>query len=149
MSTFLYTKLTVKLWLDVPTNMHTLYSRVTKCNSIGLKADKDGFPPDLIHISCSYDDILEMTNLPTPHDRRTMLCRAYFNKMNRTNHKLNALLPGRRTVPYALRASNGLPVPSVKPNRYKNSFILVWTTGCTPSLCALFVCVCPSQVMTP
>ena len=33
---------------------------------------------------CSYDDILEMTNLPTLHDRRTTLCRAYFNKMNRS-----------------------------------------------------------------
>ena len=31
---------------------------------------------------CSYDDILEMTNLPTLHDRRTTLCRTYFNKMN-------------------------------------------------------------------
>ena len=62
---------------------------------------------------CSYDDILEMTNLPTLHDRRTTLCITYFNKMNRSNffnHKLNALLPGRRTVPCALRASNGLPV---------------------------------------
>ena len=59
------------------------------------------------HISpgCSYDDILEMTNLPTLHEWRT----TYFNKMNRSNHNLNALLPGRRTVPYALRESNGLP----------------------------------------
>ena len=72
---------------------------------------------------CSYDAILEMTDLSTLHDRRTTLCRAYFNKMNRSNHKLNALLPGRRTVPYELRASNGLPVPSVKTNRYKNSLI--------------------------
>ena len=43
---------------------------------------------------CSYDDISEMTNLSTLHDMRTMLCRAYFNKMIRCNHKLNALLPG-------------------------------------------------------
>ena len=42
---------------------------------------------------CSYDDILDMTNLPQLHDMRTMLCRAYFNKMNRSNHKLDALLP--------------------------------------------------------
>ena len=70
---------------------------------------------------CSYDDILEMTNLPTLHDRRTRLCRAYFNKMNRSNH--NALLPGRRTVPYALGSSNGIPVPSVKTNRYKTTHL--------------------------
>ena len=75
---------------------------------------------------CSYDDILEMTNLPTLHDRRTTLCRAYFNKMNRSNHKLNALLPGRRTVPYALRASDGLPVPRVKTNRYKKNSLIPW-----------------------
>ena len=60
----------------------------------------------------SSGDILEMTNLPTLHVRCTTLCRAYFNKMNRSNHELNALLPGLLTVPYALRASNGLPVPS-------------------------------------
>ena len=41
-----------------------------------------------IFLGCSYDDILEMTNLPTLHDRRTTLCRTYFNKMNRSNHKL-------------------------------------------------------------
>ena len=28
---------------------------------------------------CSYNDILEMTNLPTLHDRRTSSCRTYFN----------------------------------------------------------------------
>ena len=39
---------------------------------------------------CSYDDILEMINLPTLHDRRTMLCRVYFNKMNRSNHSFAA-----------------------------------------------------------
>ena len=79
---------------------------------------------------CSYDDILEMTNLPTLHDRRTTLCRTYVNKMNRRKHKLNALLPGRRTVPYALRASTGLPVPSAKTNRYKNSFIPWGLSNC-------------------
>ena len=57
----------------------------------------------------SYDDILGMTNLPTMHDRRTSLCRTYFNKMSTSNHKLNALLPGRRTVPYALRQVTGYP----------------------------------------
>ena len=79
---------------------------------------------------CSYDDILEMTSLSTLHDRRTTLCRTYFNKMNRSNHKLNALLPDRRTVPYDLRASNGLPVPSAKTNRYTNSLIPWGLSNC-------------------
>ena len=79
---------------------------------------------------CSYDDILDITNLLTVHDRRTTLFRAYFNKLSRSNHKLNVLLPGRRTVPYALRASNGLPVPSAKTNRYKNSFIPWGLSNC-------------------
>ena len=79
---------------------------------------------------CSYDDILEMTNLPTLHTRRTSLCRTYFNKMSRSNNKLKAVLPGRRTVPYALRASNGLPVPRAKTNRYKNSFIPYGLSNC-------------------
>ena len=84
----------------------------------------------IIFPGCSYDDILEMTNLSTLHDRRTTLCRTYVNTINRSNHKLNALLPGRRTVPYGLRASNGIPFPSAKTNRYKNSFIPWGLSNC-------------------
>ena len=36
---------------------------------------------------CSYNDILEMTNLPTLHDRRTSSCRTYFNTISRSRPK--------------------------------------------------------------
>ena len=100
------------------THLHTYLS--DNIELIQKRCMKTIFP------GCSYDAILEMTNLPTLHDKRTTLCRAYFNKMNRSNHKLNALLPGRRTVLCALRASNGLPVPSLKTTRYKK---LIYTVG--------------------
>ena len=46
-----------------------------------------------------YENILQMVNLPTLHRRRDELCRAYFAKMKRHDHKLNALVPNDRSVP--------------------------------------------------
>ena len=70
-----------------------------------------------------YEYILQMVNLPTLHRRRDELCREYFAKMKSNDHKLNALLPNSRSVPYALRLCNKLPIPRAKTNRYKNSLI--------------------------
>ena len=71
-----------------------------------------------------YDNILQMVNLPTLHRRRDELCRAYFAKMKSSDRKLNALVPNGRSVPYALRLCNRLPIPRAKTNRYKNVLIL-------------------------
>ena len=66
------------------------------------------------------------------HDRRSAICKAYFGRMRRGDHKLNKLLPDTRIVSYALRsfiftgsmsAFNELPVPMANTNRYKNSLI--------------------------
>ena len=64
-----------------------------------------------------------MVNLPTLHRKRDELCRAYFAKMTSSDHKLNALVPNGRSVPYALRFHNKLPIPKAKTNRYKNELI--------------------------
>ena len=71
----------------------------------------------------TYEDILQMVNIPTLHDRRNAICKAYFGRMRRGDHKLNKLLPDTRMVSYALRSFNELPVPMAKTNRYKNSLI--------------------------
>ena len=52
-----------------------------------------------------------MVNLPTLHRRRDELCRTYFAKMKSRDHKLNAFVPNGRSVPYALRLCNKLPIP--------------------------------------
>ena len=75
-----------------------------------------------------YENILQMVNLPTLHRRRDELCRAYFVQMKSSDHKLNALVPNGRSVPYALRLCNKLPIPRAKTNRYTNSLI-PWCLG--------------------
>ena len=54
----------------------------------------------------TYEDILQMVNKPTLHDRRSATCNAYFGRMKRGDHKLNTLLSDIRTVSYALRSFN-------------------------------------------
>ena len=65
----------------------------------------------------TYDDILQMVNIPTLHDRRSAICKAYFGRMRRGDHKLNKLLPDTRMVSYALRSFNELDVPMANTNR--------------------------------
>ena len=67
------------------------------------------------------DDILQMVNIPTLHDRRNEICKAYFGRMRRGDYKLNKLLPDTRMVSYTLRSFNELPVPMANTNRHKNS----------------------------
>ena len=58
-----------------------------------LKTIFTGFP---------YENILQMVNIPTLHDRRNAICKAYFGRLRRGDHKLNKLLPDTRMGPYAL-----------------------------------------------
>ena len=69
----------------------------------------------------TYEDILQMVNIPTLHDRRNAICKAYFGRMRRGDHKLNKLLSDTRTVSCALRSFNELDVPMADTNRYTNS----------------------------
>ena len=64
-----------------------------------------------------------MVNIPTLHNRHSDICKAYFGRMRRGNHKLNKLLPDTRIVSYALRSFKELLVPMTNTNRYKNSLI--------------------------
>ena len=69
------------------------------------------------------EDILQMVNIPTLHDRRSAICKPYFGRMRRGDHKLNKLLPDTRMVSYTLRSFNELPFPMANTNRHKNSLI--------------------------
>ncbi len=74
--------------------------------------------PDL---SCNV--ILQRVELPTLAVRRDELCRTYFNRLKRSSHKLNHLLPDIRNVPYSLRSPNMYPFANARINRYKCSLI--------------------------
>ena len=71
----------------------------------------------------TYENTMQMVNIPTLHDRRNEMCKTYFGTLRRGDHKLNKLLPDSRMVPYAIRSLNELPVSMANTNHYKNSLI--------------------------
>ena len=73
----------------------------------------------------TYENVLQMVSIPTLHDRRNAICKAYFGRMRRGDHKLNKLLPDSRMVSYALRSFNELPVPMANTNRSLTPWCLV------------------------
>ena len=91
-------------------------------NNIKKRCPKTIFP------GYPYENILSTVNLPTLHHRRDELCRAYFAKMKSNDHKLNAILPNGRSVPFISRSCNDLPIPRANTNRYKHSLI-PWCVG--------------------
>ena len=58
-------------------------------------------------------------NIPTLHDRRNAICKAYLGRMRRGDHKLNKLLPDTPMVSYALRSFKELLFPGANTNGYK------------------------------
>ena len=66
---------------------------------------------------------MQMLNVPMLHHRRDELCREYFTKIKRSDHKLNASLPSGRNMSYTLRSCNELPIPRANTKRYTNSLI--------------------------
>ncbi len=48
------------------------------------------------------------------------LCKAYFNRLKCSTHRLNHLIPDRRYVHYRLRNANVFPMPVTRTDRYKN-----------------------------
>ena len=41
----------------------------------------------------TYKNILQMVNIPMLHNRHSEICKAYFGRMRRGDHKLDKLLP--------------------------------------------------------
>ena len=76
-----------------------------------------------IYPGTCYNEALELASLPTLQQRRETLCKEYFGKLKTDTHKLNKLLPEKREVSYPLRTTTEFPLPKVRTNRFKNSFI--------------------------
>ena len=47
----------------------------------------------------------------------------HFATMKSSDHKLDALVPNVRSVPYALRLCNKLPIPKAKTKQFLNSVV--------------------------
>ena len=71
----------------------------------------------------TYADALIDTKLLSLEERRTDICRKFFKNIQDPNNVLHNMLPPKRSPRYTLRNQLEYPLPKVKTNRYKNSFI--------------------------
>ncbi len=68
-----------------------------------------------------YADACEQLQIPTLKERRDRLCKSLFESMCNPDHRLNYLLPEKRSV--RTRSSLLYELPKCRTERYKNSFI--------------------------
>ena len=71
----------------------------------------------------TYDEALCEHRLVTLQQRRNELCYRLFKDIQNSSHRLNSLLPRQHNPAYQLRHSMKYPLPLVKTNRFKSSFI--------------------------
>ena len=71
----------------------------------------------------TYDEALHDHRLVTLQQRRNELCNRLFKDIQNSSHRLNSLLPLQHKPGYQLRHSKKYPLPLVKTNRFKSSFI--------------------------
>ena len=76
-----------------------------------------------IYPGLDYKCTLHLVNMKTLGERRSELCKIYFNKLKDVNHRLHHLLPAPRTMRYTLRSAPEYPCPRTRTNRFKNSLI--------------------------
>ena len=72
-----------------------------------------------------YIDALQIAQIPRLDTRRRELCMKTFEKIAKTNNRLNHLQPPTREFTHGrtLRNKDCLSLPKCRTNRYKNSFI--------------------------
>ena len=71
----------------------------------------------------TYEEALREHRLVTLQQLRNELCNILFKDIQNSSHRLNSLLPRRHNPGYQLRHSKKYPLPLVKTNRSKSSFI--------------------------
>ena len=68
--------------------------------------------------------------MPEEETPAITLCKAYFNRLKRNNHRLNRPLHGRRDGYYKPKNANVFPIPVTRTYRYINSLVTrVCATG--------------------
>ena len=73
--------------------------------------------------SITYELACDRLELPYLADRRKELCKTFFEQMKDPSHKLNDLLPPKRSNTYNFRRTATYPLPKCQTSRYKNSFV--------------------------
>ena len=71
----------------------------------------------------TYEEALRQHKLVTLQQRRNELCNRLFKDIQNSSHRLNSLLPRQHNPGYQLRHSKKYPLPLLKTNRFKSSFI--------------------------
>jgi len=71
----------------------------------------------------AYDDALIEAGIPTLSERREELCKRLFTTAQDPTHKLHPLLPTERTITHNQRNAYKYPLPRVKTNRFKDTFM--------------------------
>ena len=66
---------------------------------------------------------LSAAKVSTLDVRRSALCARLFRNMTSPSHKINTLVPPRRTSGYNLRCARSFEVPKCRTERYRRSFI--------------------------
>ncbi len=77
----------------------------------------------IIYPDLSYREALAQSGLPTMHDRRSLLCRQFFQAMLQPEHRLHHLLPEMRDTGYRLRNRHRFPLANAKHERFKRTLI--------------------------
>ena len=78
----------------------------------------------------TYEEALREHRLFTLQHRRNELCNRLFKDIQNSSHRLNSLLPRQHNPGYQLRHSKKYPLPLVKTNRSKSSFINLCLYNC-------------------
>jgi hypothetical protein len=73
--------------------------------------------------SLSYEEACEKAQLPPLRVRREDFCNRLFLAAQDPSHKLFSLIPVPRDITHNQRKATKYPLPKVKTNRFKNSFI--------------------------
>ena len=73
--------------------------------------------------SCEYTTALQLANITSLYDRREELCKRLFISAQDESHKIHGLLPPQRTITHNQRHASKYPLPKVKTQRFKGSFI--------------------------
>ena len=70
-----------------------------------------------------YSQALKESDIPTLKARRTDLCKRLFNDMQKESHMIHDLLPMPRDNAHSTRHATKYPLPRVKTERFKKSFL--------------------------
>ena len=91
--------------------------QIEQIESIQVRALATAYP------DMSYEEALSAVDLPTLATRRDTLCKRLFVEAQETSHKLYNLMPKQRHITHNQRNAYKYPLPRVRTNRFKDTFI--------------------------